>query len=96
MYCLYIDTSKLQECERLQGDLGAPGGGQHIPAGVTEASAIRAAASAGGEKLDRSGNKEEGSTDPWVGDKALDLTQSRPGTAHRDSYLGLLSSTGDP
>lgn len=60
MYCLYIrKCQNLQECEGLQGDLGAPRGGQKIPADVTRASANRAAASVGGVRLrTREGTKE--------------------------------------
>lgn len=48
---LYKKVSNLHECEGLQGDLGAPRGGQKIPADVTRASANRAAASVGGAGL---------------------------------------------
>lgn len=56
---LHKKVSNLQECEGLQGDLGAPRGGQKIPADVTRASANRAAASVGGVGLGtREGTKE--------------------------------------
>lgn len=45
---LYKKVSNLRECERLQGDLEVPRGGQKIPADVTWASANRAAATVGG------------------------------------------------
>lgn len=84
--------SNLQECEGLQGDLGAPRGGQKIPADVTRASANRAAASVGGVGVgDQGGNK--GNTDPWVHDnkvelqKRVDRTQTIAGTVHCDFYL---------
>lgn len=45
---LYKNVSNLQDCEGLQGDLGAPRGEQEIPAVVTRASANRSPASLGG------------------------------------------------
>lgn len=83
--------SNLQECEGLQGDLGAPRGGQKIPADVTRASANRAAAPVVSVELDQNGNK--GNTDPWVRDNKValqnkvDLTQTRPGIMHCNFYL---------